>query len=297
MVRPLAAALAGLCLLAGPASSAPPQDKSKKAYELIYDDVQALKLQVQKLQTRSDQAAQDLASILEQVRQLADLVRRGQAEQAGLRDDLRAVPTQYQVLVQRLDQLSLQLAKVSSDLDALRGAAPGTAGQAPGAGAAPPAGGTTAPPEKKSAETAAETPPSPANPPPAGAPAASPQDVYNAAYNDYLKGNYDLAIQGFQQYRQQFPETPLADNALYWIGECYFSQRQFEEAINQFNEVILLYPQGDKAAAAYLKKGMSYMELGRKDEALAAFKLLVSKHPQTDEARIAQEKIKEIAGT
>ena len=40
------------------------------------------------------------------------------------------------------------------------------------------------------------------------------------AYNDYLKGNFDLAVEGFKMYREQFPASPLADNALYWIGEC-----------------------------------------------------------------------------
>ncbi len=114
------------------------------------------------------------------------------------------------------------------------------------------------------------------------------------AYNDYLKGNYDLAVESFKLYRQQFPDSPLADNALYWIGECHFSQKRFLEAIDDFNEVIVAYPQGDKVAAAYLKKGISFVELGRKDEALAAFKLLVSKYPLQDEAKIAQDKIREL---
>jgi tol-pal system protein YbgF len=114
------------------------------------------------------------------------------------------------------------------------------------------------------------------------------------AYNDYLKGNYDLAVESFKLYRQQFPDSPLADNALYWIGECYFSQRKFNEAIDVFNELILTYPQGDKAAAAYLKKGLSFVELGKKDEAVATFRLLMAKYPLQDEAKIAQDKIREL---
>ena len=94
------------------------------------------------------------------------------------------------------------------------------------------------------------------------------------AYNDYLKGNFDLAVEGFKMYKDQFSASPLADNALYWIGECDYSQRKFEDAVNVFNELILAYPQGDKVAAAYLKKGMSFAEIGRKEEALAAYRLL-----------------------
>lgn len=114
------------------------------------------------------------------------------------------------------------------------------------------------------------------------------------AYNDYLKGNYDLSVDGFKLYRQQFPESPLADNALYWIGECRYSQRKFDEAIDAFDELIQGYPQGDKAAAAHLKKGLSFIELGRKAEALAALKILVAKYPLEEESRIAQDKIREL---
>ena len=82
---------------------------------------------------------------------------------------------------------------------------------------------------------------------------------------------------------------------MYWIGECLFSQRKFNDAIDEFNNLILEYPQGDKIAAAYLKKGLSLVELRRKDEALVVFKLLMSKYPLEEEARIAQEKIKELS--
>ena len=114
------------------------------------------------------------------------------------------------------------------------------------------------------------------------------------AYNDYLKGNYDLAIESFKLYRAQFPGSPLSDNALYWIGECRYSQRKFEEAVDAFDELILTYPQGDKAAAAHLKKGLSFVELGKKPEALAALKILVAKYPLDEESKIAQEKIREL---
>ncbi len=125
-------------------------------------------------------------------------------------------------------------------------------------------------------------------------PQLSPQEVYNISYSDYLNGNYQMAIDGFTLYLEQFSDSPVADDAAYWIGECYFSQNKFEEATVQFTELILNFPEGDKIPSAYLKKGISFMELGKKDEALSVFKLLISKYPLEDETRIAQEKIKEI---
>ena len=98
----------------------------------------------------------------------------------------------------------------------------------------------------------------------------------------------------FSIYLEQFPDSPLADNAKYWIGECYFSQEKYDEAIDHFNELFINFPQSDALPAAYLKKGLSLIELNKKEEALAVFKLLITKYPLENEARIAQEKIKEL---
>jgi tol-pal system protein YbgF len=262
------------------------QDKSKKAYELIYQDVQVLKEQVQDLRARLDRNAEEIRAIRELLKTLADLVRQSTADQAGLKDDLRAIPAQYQDLLRRIDQLSLDVEKVAADLAAARAAEP----------VADKAAKEPAPQKKPESKPGTAAPPAKTQPKATAPPASniSPGEAYRMAYNDYLKGNYGLAVESFKLYRQQFPDSPLADNALYWIGECHFSEKKYEEAIDDFNEVILAYPQGDKVAAAHLKKGISFMELGKKDEALAAFKLLVSKFPLQEETKIAQDKIREL---
>ncbi len=267
----------GAFLLAVLTLAAAGQDR-KKAIEVVYDDVQLLKEQVQELRARVDQNTEMIRAIQDQLKALADFVRQSIAGQAGAQESLRAVPAQYQDILRKLDLLTLDLQKISADLAA-------RAQQAAPAAAA----GEEA---KPSPQTPVKPQPAPAQPPPA--PTMSPQEAYSVAYNDYLKGNYDLAVESFKLYRQQFPGSPLADNALYWIGECRYSQRKFEEAIDAFDELIVAYPQGDKAAAAHLKKGLSFIELGRKPEALAALKLLVAKYPLEEEARIAQDKIREL---
>ncbi len=261
------------------------QDKSKKAYELVYDDVQVLKLQIQDLHARLEQSSDRIRALEEQVKALADLVRQSVAGQAGIEEGLRAVPAQYRDILRKLDQMTLELQQIS----AAQAAAPALQG----APAAEPQE-EKKPDARPAAKAPAEAKPKPAPAPPPPAPTMSPQEAYSMAYNDYLKGNYDLSVDGFKLYRQQFPESPLADNALYWIGECRYSQRKFDEAIDAFDELIQGYPQGDKAAAAHLKKGLSFVELGRKAEALAALKILVAKYPLEEESRIAQDKIREL---
>jgi tol-pal system protein YbgF len=260
------------------------QDRSKKAYELIYEDVQVLKKQLFALEEKIDRSAADIESLKAQVRDLQSLIKLLQADQGNVQEGIKNVPSQYQFLLDKIGQVNQLLAKISEDLLTMRG------GPAP----APVPGQETkekpaAPVEKKPTEQKSPLPP-------AVTPTSlSPQEVYNTAYADYLKGNFDLATDGFKIYRDNFPDSPLADNALYWIGECFFSQRKFSEAVDEFNNLILDYPQGDKIAAAYLKKGLSLAELRRKDEALVVFKLLISKYPLEEEARIAQEKIKELS--
>jgi tol-pal system protein YbgF len=286
----------GAFLLAVLTLAAAGQDKSKKAYELVYDDVQVLKQQVDDLRARLDRNAAEIRALQDQVKALADLFRQSVAGQAEVQEGLRAIPAQYQDLLRKLDQLTLDVQRLAAEMAARPAVgAPAVAPtEAERAVAQPPA----KPPVETKPQTSnpTQTQTQTATPPPPPAPTISPQEAYSVAYNDYLKGNYDLAVESFRLYRQQFPESPLADNALYWIGECRYSQRKFEEAIDAFDELIMSYPQGDKAAAAYLKKGLSFVELGRKAEALAALKILVTKYPLEEEARIAQDKIRELEG-
>jgi len=153
-------------------------------------------------------------------------------------------------------------------------------------------------PTQKPKETKKEEPPAEKKDQSAALPQThlSPQEVYNQAYADYQKGSYDLAIDGFSMYREQFSSNPLADNALFMIGECYFSQKKYDKAIEELDELIVSYPLSDKIAAAYYKKGLALVELKKNEEAVAVFRLLITKYPLEDEAKSAQQKIQELRG-
>lgn len=264
--------------------------KEEKAYELIYKDVQLLKRNLIELDKKIDQNREEINSIKSLVSEMLSVLRLIQENQTDLKNEQNKLPAQYQVILEKLHTFELQLAKYSETLTQIRQAAPqmvppeGTGQET--AQPAPQTSEETPPAEKPEEKT--ETPLQPA------AGQLSPLEVYNTAMADYLKGNFALAIEGFKLYLEQFPESPLADNSLYWIGECYFSLNQYQEAINSFNGLILNYPEGDKIPTAYLKKGLSLIELNKKDDAIAVFRLLISKFPYEEDAKIAQEKIKEL---
>jgi tol-pal system protein YbgF len=277
-------------------------DKQKKAYELIYEDVQLLRQQFLQLNQKIEKNSEDIDFIKKQLEELLGMVKHLQTEQASIKEDQKKIPDQYQVLLEKLETMTLQLIKFSEELTEIKMASLPSAEQQEEnvegeQEQLPPEKGKEVEkekdqsgkqPEEKKEEKAPEKPEAPTST------NLSPQEVYNMAYSDYRKGNFELAIDGFKMYREQFPESPLADNSLYWIGECYFSQKKYAEAIDQFNELLLSYPRGDKIPAAYLKKGISLMELGKKEESLIVFKLLISKYPLEEETKIAQQKIKEL---
>ncbi len=270
----------------------PVPDKKQKAYELIYKDVQELKRQFLEFNNRIIRNNDAIKDIRQQIDEILKISRLLQNEQLSLKKNQEQIPTQIQILLERLENVSTQLSRLSEDMIEIKNFSLQTP---------PPLiegeeGESDLPSQFK--EDNVEKQDSKEQPAdemqPLIKPNLSPREVYNMAHSDYLKGNYSLAIDGFKIYLEQFPDSPYADNALYWIGECYFSQREFNLSIEHFKQLILDYPQGDKVPAAYLKRGISLMELENKEEALSVFKLLISKFPLEEETRIAQEKIKEI---
>lgn len=122
----------------------------------------------------------------------------------------------------------------------------------------------------------------------------SPDQLYRSAYEDYMRGNYDLAAQGFQEYIRRFPSTDLSDNALYWIGECYDAQELNQEALEVFSQVLEEHPNSDKAAAAQLKKGLLYLKDGDQGQGVVNLQYVVYEHPGTKEADLAREKLRSL---
>jgi tol-pal system protein YbgF len=125
----------------------------------------------------------------------------------------------------------------------------------------------------------------------------TPDELYRSAYEDYMRGNYDLAADGFAEYRRRYPETELADNALYWIGECADAQDEHEKALATFTQVLEDYPTSDKAAAAQLKKGLIYLKQGDQGQGVVNLQYVVYEHPGTREADLAREQLKSLGLT
>jgi len=179
----------------------------------------------------------------------------------------------------RLDQVSGQVAKSQRDLDELKTRV--TTMQAP----ASTAGGEA---------TGELTVPGPAVTPTQPAGDIDPMQTYQAAYRDYQRGNFDLAIEGFRDFLSGSPASDLADNASYWIGESLFSQKKYREAIGQFDAVVNKYPKSDKVPGALLKKGYAYINVGERAQGVVQLQYVLHEHPKSQEASLARQKLKQL---
>ena len=133
--------------------------------------------------------------------------------------------------------------------------------------------------------------------PPVMAAGPSITDIYNQARIDYTQGRYALAISGFEDVIASNARGDLADNANYWIGECHFSQRGYERAIESFDTVVRDYPNSNKRSDAYLKKAMSLETLMRRSEAMLMYELVIEQFPRSQHERIARTRLEELMRT
>ena len=121
-----------------------------------------------------------------------------------------------------------------------------------------------------------------------------PDQVYSAAYNDYLMGNYDLSVAGFQDFLANYPESEYGDNAAYYMGDAYSIQHRYELAVQAFDQVINLYPQGDKAPSSYYKKALALQQIQRHSEAVETFNSLMKLFPDSHEASLAARELERL---
>ena len=113
--------------------------------------------------------------------------------------------------------------------------------------------------------------------------------AYMAAYDGFREGRYENARTDFQNFLKQYPNTEYSDNAQFWIGECYYSQKNYDKAILEYDKVAKNYPTGDKVPYALLKQGLSFLNLGNKTSASLILQQLIKDYPNTNLARIARE--------
>lgn len=142
------------------------------------------------------------------------------------------------------------------------------------------------------APTTTSAPPPPETaPPPARVPSTSAQALYDRAYSLFHQGEYASAESEFENYLGLYPETRLADNAQFWIGESRFARGEIEGALDAFRRTVERFPDGNKVPDSMVKAGKCLEALGDAEGARATYREVVRIHAGTAAAAIAEERL------
>jgi tol-pal system protein YbgF len=122
------------------------------------------------------------------------------------------------------------------------------------------------------------------------------EEVYRAGRSLFERHNYQQALAQFDQVILEAPFSEWADNAQYWKGECYCGLDKYRQAITEFTKVFA-YPKTEKADAAQIKIARCYLALGEKDRALGAYRKLLDEYPQSDYIPLAKKEMQSLRGS
>jgi tol-pal system protein YbgF len=258
------------------------------------DDVEKLQSQINELQEevanlkRTASSKDEVQNVNQRIAEQAEQLLRSNATLVAKVDQMSTTVQSIQGTVEqstnRVDRLGQQLTQAQRDVDELKraSAAAAAAAQVPAPGAAAEGGGTPQNPASSTQMTV-----------PVGA-TDDPAQVYQEAYRDYQRGNFDLAIAGFQDFLKSSPNSDLADNAAYWIAESLFSQKKYRDAIEQFDNVVTRYPRSDKVPGSLLKKGYAYISIGERSQGVVQLQYVVHEHPTSQEAALARQRLRQL---
>jgi tol-pal system protein YbgF len=193
----------------------------------------------------------------------------------ALRSDVRAMHNDIDVLNHNVDSARKQQHDLYVDLDqrlksleargvAGGGAAPGNSAVAGTAGAEPTGDGAD-------------------------------KGSYQAAFDLLKNGQYERAITAFQAFLTSYPNSQLADNAQYWLGEAYYVNKSFPEALAAFQRVVENFPGSRKLPDALLKIGYCDYELKEYSQARAALLHVTTKFPDSSAAPLARQRLDKMA--
>jgi len=266
-----------LAVFALTAPAAPASAAANKEHLQLMAEIRMLQEQNAQLQQLLGSLQDALKTVSTKIDDQSASTRKAMADQSlavnGIGDNVR-------VLREKTDETNVRLSTVGQEVEALRQAiASQPAAQSP---TTVPVGGDPA-----AAGGGAPTPPPPVTTTPG---TVSPQRMYEASYDDYTAGRFDLAIQGFQGFIQAFPRLANAADAQYNIGMSYYQLSKWTEARDAFQKVITDYPQNtDRVSEAFYKLGQTYERLTQVDNAKRSYETLIQKFPSTFSASQARQ--------
>jgi tol-pal system protein YbgF len=128
----------------------------------------------------------------------------------------------------------------------------------------------------------------------AGAAAGADQAAYARAFDALKSNDYASAITRFRELLRSYPQSQLAGNAQYWLGEAYYVTHDYDNAAASFGAVGEQYPQSPKVPDAMLKLGLTQIDQKKTADARNTLKQVMQRFPGTDAARLAAARLQNL---
>lgn len=282
-------ALTRLCLwalvVAAPWAAPTVASAQNREHQQLFADLRMLQEQTQQLRLSVASLAGALSALSTRVDDQSGTTRKLFADQ-GL--SIGALTDSTRILREKLDATNVSLSKDSHELETMRQEL--TAQRTlltqiivlltPAPAAIDPAAAAGTNPATPPAATVAPTVP----PPP-----QNPQRAFDSAFGDYARGDFDMAIRGFEYYVEKFPTSPDASKARFHIGESYYSKGSYKEAVGAYEQVITIHKGTDWEPMALYKQGLAYEQLGQTERAKANWELVRRSFPESSAFMLATQ--------
>ncbi|MEO8011886.1 MAG: tol-pal system protein YbgF, partial [Dokdonella sp.] len=121
---------------------------------------------------------------------------------------------------------------------------------------------------------------------------AAEKGAYDEAFASLKDGRYAESARRFQSFTEKYPNSDLAGNAYYWLGESYYVTQNYRVALETFNTLLARFPANQKAPDALLKTGYCQYELKLWDDAEKTLTDVTVRYPETTVSRLAQGRLR-----
>jgi tol-pal system protein YbgF len=121
------------------------------------------------------------------------------------------------------------------------------------------------------------------------------KQAYRIALGLLKQRQYEEAVRAFEDLLVRYPNGEFADNARYWLGEAHYVKRDYSGALTQFQRVLGSYPLSPKVPASMLKIGYIHYDQSNWRRARTTLQDVVDKFPGTTEARLAERRLERMS--
>jgi tol-pal system protein YbgF len=115
--------------------------------------------------------------------------------------------------------------------------------------------------------------------------------LYALARKKLDGGDTGGARQLFTEFLTKFPKDELAGNAQYWLGESYYAERRWNDAIVEYRKVLKDHRGSEKTPDALLKIGMAFQNQNDCKNAILFFEEVEQAYKSSQAAKLARDQM------